>query len=56
MPVIEIDGRVCVGGEDRGSADGDGTFVGFMGTMADVTDRRRRPFSPDDQSVRLVLR
>jgi len=28
---------------------------GIHGTMADVTDRRRRPFAPDEQSVRLVF-
>ena len=32
-----------------------GGFVGFMGTVADVTERRRRPFTPDEQSVRLVF-
>jgi PAS domain S-box-containing protein len=33
----------------------DGTFAGFMGTAIDITDRRRRMFTPDEASVRLVF-
>jgi PAS domain S-box-containing protein len=33
----------------------DGTFAGFMGTAVDITDRRRRMFTPDEASVRLVF-
>ena len=29
-----------------------GAFIGFMGTGIDVSDRRRRAFTPDEQSVR----
>jgi PAS domain S-box-containing protein len=32
-----------------------GTFAGFIGAVVDVTDRRRRPFAPDEQSVRMVF-
>jgi len=32
-----------------------GNFVGFMGTAIDVSERRRRSFTPDDHSVRLVF-
>jgi DNA-binding CsgD family transcriptional regulator len=33
----------------------DGVFVGFVGTAVDITDRRRRMFTPDEASVRLVF-
>jgi len=33
----------------------DGEFRGFMGTANEVIDRRRRAFTPDDQSVRMVF-
>jgi PAS domain S-box-containing protein len=32
-----------------------GTFIGFMGTAIDISDRRRRAFTPDEQSVRMVF-
>ncbi len=32
-----------------------GVFLGFMGTAIDVSERRRRSFTPDDHSVRLVF-
>jgi len=32
-----------------------GLFIGFMGTGIDVSDRRRRSFTPDEQSVRMVF-
>jgi len=32
-----------------------GNFIGFMGTAADISDRRRRVFTPDEQSVRMVF-
>jgi len=32
-----------------------GAFTGFMGTAVDVTERRRRTFTPDEQSVRMVF-
>jgi PAS domain S-box-containing protein len=32
-----------------------GAFVGFVGTAVDITDRRRRMFTPDEASVRLVF-
>jgi len=33
----------------------DGSFSGFLGTAVDITDRRRRMFTPDEASVRLVF-
>ncbi|MCU1235881.1 MAG: transcriptional regulator, LuxR family [Candidatus Solibacter sp.] len=33
----------------------DGLFAGFVGTAVDITDRRRRMFTPDEASVRLVF-
>jgi len=33
----------------------DGVFAGFIGTAVDITDRRRRMFTPDEASVRLVF-
>jgi len=33
----------------------DGSFTGFMGTLIDISDRRRRAFTPDEQSVRMVF-
>jgi PAS domain S-box-containing protein len=33
----------------------DGSFTGFVGTAVDITDRRRRMFTPDEASVRLVF-
>jgi PAS domain S-box-containing protein len=32
-----------------------GLFTGFMGTAIDISDRRRRSFVPDEQSVRMVF-
>src|SRR5262249_50878164 len=32
-----------------------GNFTGFMGAAVDVSDRRRRAFMPDEQSVRMVF-
>jgi PAS domain S-box-containing protein len=32
-----------------------GHFIGFMGTGIDISDRRRRTFTPDEQSVRMVF-
>jgi PAS domain S-box-containing protein len=32
-----------------------GNFIGFMGTGIDISDRRRRAFTPDEQSVRMVF-
>ena len=32
-----------------------GAFIGFMGTGIDISDRRRRSFTPDEQSVRMVF-
>ena len=32
-----------------------GVFTGFMATVVDVTERRRRTFTPDEQSVRMVF-
>ena len=32
-----------------------GSFGGFMGTAVDVSERRRRAFVPDEQSVRMVF-
>jgi PAS domain S-box-containing protein len=32
-----------------------GVFNGFMGTAIDISDRRRRSFIPDEQSVRMVF-
>jgi PAS domain S-box-containing protein len=32
-----------------------GTFNGFIGTAVDLTDRRRRTFTPDEQAVRIVF-
>ena len=32
-----------------------GTFAGFMGSAIDISDRKRGIFTPDQQSVRLVL-
>jgi PAS domain S-box-containing protein len=33
----------------------DGAFAGFMGSVVDITDRKRGIFAPDQQSVRLVF-
>ncbi len=33
----------------------DGAFAGFVGTAVDISDRRRRMFTPDEASVRLVF-
>lgn len=33
----------------------DGAFEGFTGTAVDVTERRRRAFTPDEESVRMVF-
>ena len=32
-----------------------GQFVGFIGTAADVSDRRRRFFTPDEDAMRMVF-
>jgi DNA-binding CsgD family transcriptional regulator len=32
-----------------------GRFVGFIGTVADVSDRRRHYFTPDEESMRMVF-
>ena len=32
-----------------------GRFVGFIGTVADVSDRRRHYFTPDEESMRIVF-
>jgi PAS domain S-box-containing protein len=42
--------------EDSGlpRVEGD-VFAGFVGTAVDITDRRRRMFTPDEASVRLVF-
>jgi len=42
--------------EDNGSPRyRNGNFIGFMGTGIDINDRRRRAFTPDEQSVRMVF-
>ena len=33
----------------------EGAFIGFVGTASDVSERRRRNFTPDEQSIRLVF-
>jgi PAS domain S-box-containing protein len=33
----------------------DGSFAGYLGTVADITDRKRGVFTPDAESVRLVF-
>jgi PAS domain S-box-containing protein len=33
----------------------DGSFAGYMGTVTDITDRKRGIFTPDEESVRLVF-
>ena len=33
----------------------EGAFAGFVGTAVDISDRRRRMFTPDEASVRLVF-
>jgi PAS domain S-box-containing protein len=33
----------------------DGVFAGFVGTAVDISDRRRRMFTPDEASMRLVF-
>jgi PAS domain S-box-containing protein len=33
----------------------DGSFIGFTGSALDISDRRRRAFTPDEQSVRMVF-
>jgi PAS domain S-box-containing protein len=33
----------------------DGAFAGFVGAAVDISDRRRRMFTPDEASVRLVF-
>jgi PAS domain S-box-containing protein len=32
-----------------------GRFLGFIGTVADVSDRRRHYFTPDEESMRMVF-
>jgi PAS domain S-box-containing protein len=43
--------------EDNGSPrqHGDGSFGGYLGTVTDITLRKRGLFSPDEESVRLVF-
>jgi PAS domain S-box-containing protein len=33
----------------------DGSFSGYLGTVTDITDRKRGIFTPDEESVRLVF-
>jgi PAS domain S-box-containing protein len=33
----------------------DGSFAGYLGTVTDITDRKRGVFTPDEESVRLVF-
>jgi len=33
----------------------DGSFAGYLGTVTDITDRKRGIFTPDQESVRLVF-
>jgi PAS domain S-box-containing protein len=33
----------------------DGSFLGYLGTVTDITDRKRGIFTPDEESVRLVF-
>jgi len=33
----------------------DGSFAGYLGTVTDITDRKRGIFTPDEESVRLVF-
>jgi PAS domain S-box-containing protein len=33
----------------------DGAFAGYLGTVIDITDRKRGIFTPDEESVRLVF-
>jgi PAS domain S-box-containing protein len=33
----------------------DGSFAGYLGTLTDITDRKRVVFTPDQESVRLVF-
>ena len=33
----------------------EGLFAGYLGTVTDITDRKRGIFAPDDESVRLVF-
>lgn len=33
----------------------DGLFAGYLGTVIDITDRKRGIFTPDEESVRLVF-
>jgi PAS domain S-box-containing protein len=33
----------------------DGSFAGYLGTITDITDRKRGIFTPDEESVRLVF-
>ena len=32
-----------------------GSFAGYLGTVTDITDRKRGIFTPDEESVRLVF-
>src|SRR5581483_8629160 len=43
--------------EDNGGPrqSSDGAFVGYSGTVTDITDRKRGIFTPDEESVRLVF-
>jgi PAS domain S-box-containing protein len=34
---------------------GNGSFAGYVGMVADITDRKRGVFTPDEESVRLVF-
>jgi PAS domain S-box-containing protein len=33
----------------------DGSFAGYLGTVIDITDRKRGTFTPDEESLRLVF-
>jgi PAS domain S-box-containing protein len=43
--------------EDNGRPlhQGDGLFAGYLGTVTDITDRKRGIFTPDEDSVRMVF-
>jgi DNA-binding CsgD family transcriptional regulator len=43
--------------EDNGTPrnQGDGSFAGYLGTVTDITDRKRGIFTPDEESVKPVF-
>ena len=48
-------GEYCwVEGSGTPRMDGE-QFVGFLGSMADVSERRRHYFTPDEESMRMVF-